>query len=804
MVAIRPTSTVGTTPGTGTITIVGSGTHYGATSDNTDTSYSRIQTTGATNAYVTYGYTSIPAGSVVTSIQGVYRIGSTTSWYSQIDTGPGSFSTGAGSANGGSITTYNGSTYTSGFYTGSGAITMKVGTTAASADLRVYELTTNISYYSPPGTPFGLAPSTSVTGTRKPLFTWSHAGGTSNGLQRGFRVRVFTLAQATLGGFDPATFPATLDSGVITSSVSQWLASSNLVNGETYRFYVQTFNGTDDGAFLTDPGAWSPYAQFSINIVPPTPTALTPANATTVVTSSPAVGASVAAMTDGVLIKREWTLAEDSAFTTNPLTIIEDALATTKSGTYAFPPLPARLDQGLWYIRCRTVDQYGITSAWTAYNSFTVAHTPATGSHFPTAGQSLTYAGTKAVTWAFQSSDLNSYQTKYQAELWKATAPGSPISSGEVTSPNGTHTFTIPDATWKGVELRWRVRVTDEDGVLGNWSLDQVFYLYDAPVAALTLPTEAQVLTSAQPTFTWTFTAAGRTQALWRVTVNRVSDGALIADSGQVSGTALSWQVPSPVIQVSTSYTVTVTATDSVGLTTSDSNAFTSSYSAPPSPLVTITGTNFDVDGSVFIDWTASSVSGTCLGWRVYRRFAGDQTWNLVTETAVAVKTYYDYLCPAGQDIEYSVVQVSESFGDPVESAYPIYEFYGDGGYFLVCPDLPSINLKVWSVNSDEFEDEQEMAALNLIGRGRRVEYGTRYGQSGSLTMAFRDQTGSTARSQRLALEALRDSQRKVYLRNPFGDVWAVALQSARVSRVAGVGLQEVATATISYLEISA
>jgi hypothetical protein len=98
------------------------------------------------------------------------------------------------------------------------------------------------------------------------------------------------------------------------------------------------------------------------------------------------------------------------------------------------------------------------------------------------------------------------------------------------------------------------------------------------------------------------------------------------------------------------------------------------------------------------------------------------------------------------------------------------------------------------------------MATQNLIGRGRRVEYGTRFGQVGSLTARFLDREepgGLTAREQRLALEALRSSQQKVYLRNAFGDVWQIAISSAKFTRQAGVGLQEITTVSLSYSELT-
>lgn len=673
---------------------------------------------------------------------------------------------------------------------------------AGTAFIEHYESYLDIRYFTEAGTPTGLT-AANITTTPRPTFSWSHVAGASAGTQNAFRVKVFTLAQASIGGFSVDTSPHTLDSGIVQSGTSSYLAGFDIPNGVTYRAYVQTFNG---GSGVNTPAsAWSALHQFTTAIPVPVPTALTPVVSAVSTTSRPAVGASVAAMTGGVQIKREWTLATDASFTLNVRTIIDDTLGSTKSGTVAFPVLPARLAQGTWYIRARTLDSFGVASAWTGTNTFSVLHAATSSNRQPSSGIALAYEATKQVTWVFNDPDPEDYQLKYEVELWKLSAPGTVIASGVITSATAAHTFTIPDITWKATDLRWRLRTTDRDNIAGAWSVDQSFFLYDIPVPAITFPAEAQVISSAQPNFTWTFTAANsRTQASWRMVVTQVGVG-VVADSGVVAGTALAWLLPSPVILVGVNYSATLTTVDSVGLPGSDTNAFTATYLAPTTPVFTLNTASFATAGLIVVDWSTSNTDGTNLRWKVLRRLTGTLTWTLIGETATGVKTYSDYLAPSATNIEYSVVQVAESFGSSVESAYPIQSFYGESEYALVCPVKPALNLRLYIVTSDDFEDEQEMATQNLIGRGRRVEYGTRFGQTGSLTADFRDQSGGpTARQQTLALQALRTSGLLVYLRNPFGDVWAVAAQSAGISRVPGVGMQAMATASIAYTEITA
>jgi len=669
--------------------------------------------------------------------------------------------------------------------------------------VRWYKLWIDVKYASAPSAPTGVI--ASPTNTRRPGITFTHVpGADSVGGQSGFQVRIFSAAQYGAGGFDPATSPATYDSGVQTIPTSTWSvpSSSPLANGTTYRVYVRTYQ-TTNGVMQASPFT---FYQWTVSISVPTPSAVTPAQSTTATSSRPAVGANVGAMSDGVLIKREWDVASDSSFTINKQTITETTVGLTKSGTYAFPAALNRLPQGVWWIRARTIDEYGQASGYTAAQSFTIAHQPTTTNRQPSGGLASPYATSAVVSWSFSDIDTTDSQTKYEAEMWVASNPsGTTKTTGQVTSTANQATFTGLTTTYKNVELRWRVRVADLDGVWSDWSTEQAFYLRDLPVATIVAPANGGTVTNAQPTITWTFSSpGGMTQASYRVVVTSTASGQVVADSGVVAGTALSWEVPSPVVLVGQTYTVTLTLVDSAGLTGVDTNSFSATYAAPTTPVFTVDGSNYDEDARVHLDWSSSTKDSTFQFWRVYRRIEGENSWTLVAD--LLDQLYFDdYLAPSDTPVEYSVVQIALSFGEPVESGYPVMDFQAENThYYLICPEDTSLNTKLRSVVADSFSDEQEMAHINLIGRGRRVEYGTRYGQQGSLTAQLRNDPEITARGQRIAIEMLRNSQLKVYLRNPFGDVWAVALNSAQFTRVPGTGLHEAVDVTIDYAEITA
>ena len=481
----------------------------------------------------------------------------------------------------------------------------------------------------------------------------------------------------------------------------------------------------------------------------------------------------------------------------------------SKSGTVAFPGSWSSLSTGTWYIRCRAQDSDGVYGSYSSYSTFTIAHTPSTSNRNPTGAESLEYTTTPTVDWDFDDPYGNDVQTAYEAELWKLSAPGSPIQSTKTSSANEFHQFSGLDASWKDTELRWRVRVYDVDDVVSAWSSEQAFYLRDLPVPNITAPAGAGDATETDPTVTWTFTASGgRTQASFRVVVTNTDTSQVVADSGVINGTALSWQMPE-VIAVGPNYSTTITVTDSTGLVGTDTQAFTATYADTTPPTYIVDTSNYTDNSVNLIDWSGATEDTDCQYWSVYRRLAGETEWELIHQTADETpRSYYDYSCPANVDVQYAMTQTALQVAVPTESAYTIKDVAASSlyseYYWLTCPESPSLGLRLYNVKADSFADEQEMAEINLVNRGRQVSYGTRFGQRGSLTTQLWDRAEITAAAQRRKIEALRDSGLQIYLKTPFGDSWPVALPAANVTRIAGVGITEASEVTIDYVEVSA
>lgn len=100
-----------------------------------------------------------------------------------------------------------------------------------------------------------------VTNTNLPIVAWTFTD-TESDIQVAYEVRTFTAAQYGIGGFDPATSPATDTSGVVASTALSYKIVTPLANA-TYRSYVRARQTVDS--------AWSlwAYREYTVNIVAP-------------------------------------------------------------------------------------------------------------------------------------------------------------------------------------------------------------------------------------------------------------------------------------------------------------------------------------------------------------------------------------------------------------------------------------------------------------------------------------------------------------------------------------------------------
>jgi hypothetical protein len=567
-----------------------------------------------------------------------------------------------------------------------------------------------------------------------------------------------------------------------------------------------------------------------------------PANGSTVTTSTPAVA--VDADLDRYYPQSShrvfWNFAKDAGFTTGnvyynqPYSKSIDIIGTNQAGVVQritdVLPISSLLPQGLWYGRALLSHEFGASSGYGPAVSFTVSHPPVPASLTPTADQYLFFGTTGNVTfkWAFTDSSPEDYQTAYQIIVERVSDGATLSDTGKVVStPLRQHTLAILAAN-KDVQLRWKIRLWDRDDVAGAYSAYQTFYIVDPPTLAVTSPTVDQVLTTGLPPVTFNVTiGASRTLKSYRVNFwqggNVVHSSGLVNVPGSLTGVVpITYTPPTPILRNNQLYTVEVIATDSFNIDTNTVQVPVSTLWALPASVtgVTLDITQYNVEGNgyVLVSWADTGRDADFEYWSIYRRNnETDPATGVVVEVGDWVlvglsydlnpvtHSYKDYNCPSGGKVEYKVTQTVNRFGDLVEGADSNIPFANPvtEGYWLIATD-ESDAFYLSIVTGDSYTDEYEEDEYVIVGRGRHVDRGEHLGLSGSLSVQLRNTGGTTARQKKRRLENMKENNRVLFLRTPFGDVYRVSASNLGVGRIAGVGRNEFVDVEIPYKEVGA
>ena len=289
---------------------------------------------------------------------------------------------------------------------------------------------------------------------------------------------------------------------------------------------------------------------------------------------------------------------------------------------------------------------------------------------------------------------------------------------------------------------------------------------------------------------------------------------ATIFDSGWLAGTASTHQIPA-IIHVGETYEVTVSVRDNSDFEGSSTPVrFGAQWAAPDSPLALVVDTSVVDDpsvGAVQVTWNAASYDPTFSHWRCYNRIkpapdSAGTPWKLVGESTdqSGRAEVFDYLFESGRVYEYGVTQVAARyFDEKVESPLTKKEAQPDSTkYWLIHASDSTYTLMLNHVVSDSFTEEYEVFDDQIIGRGRRMEIGTRWGYKGTLTLHLRDLDERGSSLELAEILAFRAERSDAFLRVPFGHIWKVALGDIGFSRMGGVGAREFGEVTIPYSEV--
>lgn len=666
------------------------------------------------------------------------------------------------------------------------------------------------------------APTGALT-TRRPTIVWAASGFTPGGAN----IQIWVFPTANIGASpsgEEAVSPTVAGpwnwTGAVYSASTIPTGTNHTMESDlpfgVYRATVQAYGGAGV--------VWGTSPEFYFGDTLSAPTGLIPATGATVDTNLPLLQATLVGSLYGAQQRAEFQFATDAGFTTDVRTVTEALgdLRTSGLTTETVPTASKLFASANWRVRVRAKNAGDEVSAWSSANTFTVAHLPTATITSPANGVGLPWnGGAFTAGWTFSSTSSDMAQTAYQVIVEKVSDGSNVYDSGKVVSTATSATISGLSSALKGVQLRVKVRLWDSEDVVGGYSSIVVFTPHDAATVAVTDPTGT--IATPAPLVEWTFTpSTGGVQAKYRVVITLDSDGSTVYDSGWQIGDDVEWQVPiTSGLETGENYTTTVYTQDLAGVEASDTQTFATSWTPPAAPDFTVETSTYDTDGPVTILIDTTVVDANFAGWLVERRTVGTTAWTEVHTSTLtdAWVRVADYAALANTAQEWQVVQLANRFGVTLRTAdadlTPQSATPAGTRYWLLTDDntsvgdasAPAIALlaaatsMVLHVRGDSYTDELEQAMIPIAGRGRKVEYGTDFGVIGQLEALFVLRDGVTARTQREALEEFKASRTSALLRNPFGDVWSVAVADTALTRERAPS--EFSRVTIPYTEVT-
>lgn len=634
---------------------------------------------------------------------------------------------------------------------------------------------------------------------------------------------VFQVARDAEFLSDVRTFVGTL--GAPTTAVGNYTSTYTSVPGEPSwtdlgpGVWHLRVKGRD---FLGNESTWSGRTTFTINNAPlPTPT--TPGLTGTVPGPYAIRGATFAAgssFAGGVRVGVRWQFSQSSTFSSGVIEWL-NLDGVFAPGTVSYDPEPASLDpglngysvsyrdpsqylaQGAWFARARAEDKYGQSGGWSTVTSFVVYHPPSAVPVAPVGGAHFDPDG-GLLEWNLSDPWNGDRQSTYEVEVLDSSS-NVVYASGLVRSSLTQAAIEVPSNRLNQT-LSWRARLRDRDNVQGTWSSAQTFTYVRRPAVLITEPTDGGYVEAGQPLIQWDVVFhPGASQAGYRVTIIDSETRGTVYDSGYViDNVARSHAMEGTYLDNMTTYEVTVRLTDSNALVGDHRVEFTTNFVLPPTIMATASPTPYEPEGYVRILWDGP-VDPLFEGWRVYRRPAEGSDWTLVAEVPHAsAREARDWTLAESGTYVYAVVQVASRHGSLVEgartsSSAPIRVHCSS--YWLVVPEM-DFGLRIVP-SGDNFSRERESSTMDIIGRGRKVNFGQSISREGSLTVPVRHlNRGMSASDLVDKIDLITLGVTGVYLRDPFGNYFPVALGRYSFDRMAGVGATEMGDLEVSYVEV--
>ncbi|WP_436664237.1 hypothetical protein ACOALA_04120 [Alicyclobacillus acidoterrestris] len=284
-----------------------------------------------------------------------------------------------------------------------------------------------------------------------------------------------------------------------------------------------------------------------------------------------------------------------------------------------------------------------------------------TAPNAPSLGTVSNFDATTSQTfpWTFSPSTPGDTQSAFELQIYDVAAGKTVFDTGKVVGSG--HSYTLPPNTLtNGKQYQWRVMTWENgDGLQGPYSAYSTFTCAEAPTAVLTYPTANMTDVTASITAQWAYSDPyGYTQASYDLQLLD-ENGNVLWGSGVVSdpnGTIRQMTV-GYVLQNNTSYQLSITATNSQGLTSSPVTVAFSTSFTPPAPATT-TVTSDSEHARIVIDIVNPAPSGTQpdVSYNdIYRRNYGDSAWQRIATQISVNGSYHDYAVASGQSYDYKV-----------------------------------------------------------------------------------------------------------------------------------------------------
>lgn len=230
-------------------------------------------------------------------------------------------------------------------------------------------------------------------------------------------------------------------------------------------------------------------------------------------------------------------------------------------------------------------------------------------------------------------------QSKYEIE-YRVIGAGSWSSTGLITSPNQYHDFA--GNFFSANNWEWRVRTTATDGNVSANPTAKAFTA-GAAVTAPTVTAPSGSISTATPTVTWTSSEGSRDR--YQVEITKDADGAIVFDTGEVAGTALSQAVTTALLD-KTAYTARVRIKKSGIWSAWATSAFSVAFAKPKTPQVTAAVVS--AGGHNLVTITNPAGGDTFASNRINASEDGGASWVEIAAGLAANATYKDYGAPTG------------------------------------------------------------------------------------------------------------------------------------------------------------